>query len=544
MKFHAIALAALAVASGAQATPINLNAASTVKVYMSGASASRNVIFGIVYNDVCGGATNASLSTYNVTTPGPTPGFTNWWGVSCKTTAAFGSFPAGTDLAFFKTDAGGSATGVFPIVFDTPRNFVNPAACTTVVGQVNTGCATDTAAFVPMIGTSDLEPKMFQGINVPNDPKDPDVISGLFPVAGLDDTQLGALTIKPIFQTVFGIAVNPALYNAMFTAQGLGSVVKSVTGTAPNQTATLCTTADFNEPKCVPSIGYAQARSYFAGNESNWRLLVGAADTKLNTQVNVCRRAQGSGTQATANLVLMGFPCNSSPLSVADYNASSAIVPLPSGPQGIDLISGTVANVGDTQPSPAKWSANDFSIYLLDNVTAAAGQTFIFEGAGTGDVTHCLSRAEVAGGYAIGHVSKENAPNTTTANQPDAATRVNIANKAVYRHVKLEGTFPHRDTLKAGNYDYAVESTVQFKTDRVTGTSDLSANQKAFITSFSDALATVAPLAYLPTAVQNGIAALPTAYAGAYGSGTTAEILFGSRVSRGGNSCTPFSAFK
>jgi hypothetical protein len=57
-------------------------------------------------------------------------------------------------------------------------------------------------------------------------------------------------------------------------------------------------------------------------------------------------------------------------------------------------------------------------------------------------------------------------------------------------------------------------------------------------------LTTVAPLAYLPAAVQNGIAALPTAYAGAYGTGTATEILFGSRVSRGGNSCNGFSAVK
>jgi hypothetical protein len=514
---------------------------------MAGASASRNVIFGIVYNDVCGGASNTSLTTYNVTNPASAgPSFTNLWGVSCKTTAALGNLPAGTDLAFFKTDAGGSATGVFPIALGTPRAFVNPAACTTASGQILTNCATDnTNLVVPMLGTSDLEPKMFQGINVPNDPRDPDVINGVFPTNGLDEAQLGTLTSKPIFQTVFGIAVNPALYNAMFAAQGLGSVVKSVTGTAPSQTATLCTTADFNEPKCVPSIGYAQARSYFAGNESNWRLLVGAADAKLNTQVNVCRRAPGSGTQATANLVLMGFPCNSSPLSVADFNASSAIAPLPAGPQGLDGISATVAFQGDTQPSPAKWSANDFSIYLFDNVTAAAGQTFVFEGAGTGDVTHCLSRAEVAGAYAIGHVSKENAPNTTTAQAVDAANRVNLNNKATYRHVKLEGAFPHRDTLKAGAYDYAVESTIQYLTSRIDGTpTDLSTSQIAFVKGFSDALTTVAPLAYLPAAVQNGIAALPTAYAGAYGTGTATEILFGSRVSRGGNSCNGFSAVK
>jgi hypothetical protein len=51
-------------------------------------------------------------------------------------------------------------------------------------------------------------------------------------------------------------------------------------------------------------------------------------------------------------------------------------------------------------------------------------------------------------------------------------------------------------------------------------------------------------LAYLPAAVQNGIAALPSAYNGAYGTGTAAEIQFGSRVSRGGNSCSAFSSYK
>jgi hypothetical protein len=121
-------------------------------------------------------------------------------------------------------------------------------------------------------------------------------------------------------------------------------------------------------------------------------------------------------------------------------------------------------------------------------------------------------------------VSRENAPGT---NQ--------------WKHVRLEGAQPSRDNAKAGRYDYLVESTIQYNNAAFAA---LSAAQKSFVTGFIAQARTPDALARLSTANQQGVAALPDSYAGAFGTGTANEIAFGSRVTRAGNSCNPLTAVK
>jgi hypothetical protein len=156
--------------------------------------------------------------------------------------------------------------------------------------------------------------------------------------------------------------------------------------------------------------------------------------------------------------------------------------------------------------------------------TMPTGTLFVFEGPGTGDVVTCLNTANTKGGYAIGHVSRENVPGT---NQ--------------WKHVRLEGAQPSRDNAKAGRYDYLVESTIQYNNAAFAA---LSAAQKSFVTGFIAQARTPDALARLSTANQQGVAALPDSYAGAFGTGTANEIAFGSRVTRAGNSCNPLTAVK
>lgn len=518
MQLRSIALAAAAVAAGsAQAAPaVDINDPATVVIYQSGASASRAAIAGIVLNDVCGGsAANSTTTLYNVAESGS--GFTfngNFWAITCKVTAAGGAkvgLAANTPLAFFKSDGGGSAEGVFPIFFGTARPFVQPvplSGCTTVTtaDRVYSGCPSTRSA-VPLLGTSDVEPGLFKGVNVPNDPVDPAAAN--YPLDGLTPAQLSQLKITPIFQTVFAVAVDNNLYNAMFSKQGLGSKKDS--------TGATCTTASTDDT-CIPTIGYAEARSLFAGTESDWKLLVSSSDPNIGSQVNICRRVQGSGTQASANAVLMGFPCNSNALSPADWTFSSS-----AQPEAFSSLTGTSYPSGLTVAQ-----------YLDANMGGAAvggvypamptGTQFFFEGPGTGDVVTCLNRANNGGGYAIGHVSKENAPGS---NQ--------------WKHVRVEGATPLRDNLKVGRYDYAVESTAQYKTSAYNA---LSASQKAVISGLIAAYQSPDSMAKLSSANQQGVAALPSAYPGGFGTGTANAIAFGSRVTRAGNTCNPFTAVK
>jgi hypothetical protein len=511
MKLHRLALAAsVAVCAPAFAAPaVAVDGANTVRIYMSGASALRATVAGVVLNDICGGsAANASTTLYNLSESGSGFSFgtpaVNFWAITCNVTAAGGALvglAAGTPIAFFKSDAGGSAQGVFPVFFQDERPFVQPvplAGCTTTTtaDRVYSGCPATRLAR-PNFGVSDVEPSLFSGINVPKDPLDTSDDS--YPEGGLTSSQVALMKVTPVVQTVFGVAVNTNLYNDMFAKQGLGAKFSSA--------GVLCNTASTDE-NCVPSIGYAEARSLFAGTEANWRLLTNNA-ALVDTQVNICRRVEGSGTQAAANVHLMSFPCNANAVSPADWTFSSSAAPEAMSAQAATTESGvSIAN------------------YLLANMASPmpTGTTFVFEGPGTGDVVSCLNRAQTAGGYGIGHVSRENAPGS---NQ--------------WKHVRLEGALPLRDNAKAGRYDYTVESTVQYLTSAF---NTLTASQKAFIGGFTSRIALPDSLARLSSANQQGVAALPGSYAGAFGTGTANEIAFGSRVTRAGNSCNPMTAVK
>jgi hypothetical protein len=511
MKLHRIALAAISVAcSSAFAAPaVNIDGASTVRIYMSGASALRATVAGVVLNDICGGSgSNTSTTLYNLAESGS--GFSfggNFWAITCNVTAAGGALvglPVNTPIAFFKSDAGGSAQGVFPVYFGNARPFVQPVpltGCTqTIADRVYANCPA-TRVQPPNFGVSDVEPGLFKGINVPKDPLDDS--DDTYPLDGLTPTQIGEMSITPVVQTVFAVAVNNGLYDAMFAKQGLGTKFSSA-GAA-------CTTSSTDE-NCVPSIGYAEARSLFAGTETNWRLLVKESapkDPKIDTQVNICRRVEGSGTQAAANVHLMGFPCNGNAVSPADFSFSTTDFAEPMSSQANTTASGV--------------SITDYLALNIPNPMPTGG-TFVFEGPGTGNVVSCLNRAQTAGGYAIGHVSRENSPGS-----------------GQWKHVRLEGALPLRDNAKAGRYDYTVESTVQYNN---TAFNSLLATQKAFINGFTARIALPDSLAKLSSANQEGVAALPLSYAGEFGTGSANEIKFGSRVTRSGNSCNPMTAIK
>jgi hypothetical protein len=468
MKIRNIALAALAVACG-QAFALSPTASvadTTVQVYMSGATAMRNIIGGLFTEHCKAGTLDVyysaigSFSGFAFTANGDAHRV-----YTCTMTAT-SPILAGKDVAFYKSDIGGSGQGVFPVYARTQRGFLNLATCGTRAASVPNYVCTGEQQQVPMAGVSDVEPAMFKGINVPKD--DPS-----YPADGLTDEQIGELSVKSLYQTVFGVAVNNALRNAMQTAQGLSPV---------------------GDAGPTPTISRALAASYFNGGLSDpsaslgWQPLVASGDAKKATRVNICRRVDGSGTQASANAQFLQFPCNSSPLTVADQGFSDA------------GLTQAVTSVG------------------------TSGKIFVYEGSSTGNVISCLGAAEDNGAYAIGHVSKEN----------DQAG-------AKWKHVKLDGVEPSLANTKAGLYDYYFESTMQWSNAQY---DTLSGDQQSFLDNFAAEARKPTSLAKLSTATQNGVAALPDAYAGAYGTGTTEEIKFGSRVSRGGNSCTPSTYYK
>lgn len=468
MKIRSIAFAALAVISGQSfaLSPAQVADAGTTKVFVSGASALRNVIGGL-FTANC----EADLDVYysNVGTFGGVAFTANGDAhrVYACTMKANSPILAGKKVALFKSDIGGSGQGVFPVYFGgatgAMRSFLNTNTCDTRTSGAapNYRCSGEQDQ-VPMAGLSDAEPALFKGFNVPKD--DPN-----YPPSGLDETQLGELSIAPLFQTVFAVATNKALRDAMQTKQGL--------------------TAGSDLEADRPSISLIEATSYFNGSLSDpasglgWQPIVAAADSKKATRVNVCRRVDGSGTQASANAFLLQFPCNNSSGAPADASFSD------SG------LSNAVASVGPN------------------------GSVFVFEGSSTGNVISCLGAAEDTAAYAIGHVSKEN-------NE--------LATGSKWRHVKLDGIAPNRDNVKAGKYSYFFESTMQWHNTTFAG---LTQDQQDFLSQFRSEAGKPDSLAKLAATTQLGVTALPDSYAGAFGAGSTSEINFGSRVTRSGNSC-------
>lgn len=471
MKFRSIALAAAAAVVASQShalTPAQVADPATVKVYMSGATALRNIIGGL-FTSNCSG----DLSVYfsNIGTFGGVAFTTNGDAhrvYACTMTAGSPILP-GKRVALFKSDLGGSGQGVFPVYFgaigDNPtRTFLDLGTCDTRTSGAapNYRCAGEQAQ-VPMAGISDVEPGLFKGVNVP--PDDPS-----YPADGLTPAQLADLDTGTLFQTVFAPAVNLALRNEMQARQGL------VSGSEAE--------AD------RPSMSLAELSSYFSGVLSDpssglgWQPIVRATDPLRNSRVNICRRVNGSGTQASANAFILQFPCNSSAPLPADRTFSDS--PLGNLPQ-------SASNAG---PS---------------------GNIFVFEGSTTGNVISCLSAAQTNLGYAIGHVSKEN--NEAGSN---------------WRHVRVDGIAANRDNVKSGKYNYFYESTMQWHVAKFAA---LSPDQKDFLTQFRAEASKPDSLARLAPANQLGVAALPTSYAGAFGTGSANEIAFGSRALRGGNSC-------
>ena len=472
MKIRNLALAAIAVACGqAHALdPATSNAASTVKVYLSGATAMRNIIGGLFTENCVAGTLDVYYSGVGTFSSFPFAAAGDAHRVYTCTMAAASPILPNKNVALFKSDIGGSGQGVFPVYLRSQRGFLDLTSCGTRAGTVpNYTCAGEQQK-VPMAGVSDVEPGMFTGVNVPKD--DPS-----YPPGGLSSAQISDLDVRPLFQTIFAVAVNKALRDAMQSAQGILPV---------------------GDAGAEPTMSRTAAGSFFTGALTSpasglgWQSLVKTTDVLKDSQVNICRRVDGSGTQASANAFFLTFPCNNNALALADKSFSDV------GP--------------DDQ--------------ALSNVVST-GNVFIYEGSTTGNVISCLNAADTNGAYAIGHVSKENVPNAVaTATNP-------VGN---WRHVKLDGVSPNRDNTKGGQYDYFFESTMQWnKLEFAT----LSTDQKGFLTAFAARARLPSSLAKLSSSAQNGVAATPGTYAGAYGTGTADEIKFGSRVSRGGNSCVP-----
>jgi hypothetical protein len=420
-QLRLLAVAALA-ALGTQAHALDvatMNAAGTLKVYFAGASATKGSIGGLFTQ-------NCQAGTRNDYTLASDTAFGTIYTCTLNATNDFGL--GAINVMFQKRDAGGSGYGVYPVANNAAIAFIDPTTCSaggTCSAQFNR---------VPDGGTSDVEPKMFEAsLNTP---------------AGFSGAvNLANMTVDPYVSTVFGLAVSNALYTKLQADQ--------VTAGRPS----------------VPRGAVAAIlRAGFPFDSQAWKqLLPNTTDGSELSQVTICRRVQGSGTQASANRFFLEYP----------FNSGATMAPAAAGDS-------TTASHG-----------------------TAAGNLFVVEGSSTGNVTSCLTSANAAGGFAIGHVSYENAE---TAN---------------WKFVKIDGQDGGRDNAKAGKYSYFFESTCQYR-------NALTGNTLTFAKKLCEGSAAPANLASLSAANQNGVMT-PPQNAACPGAGAPATT-FCSSVTRNGNS--------
>jgi hypothetical protein len=466
MQVRLIALAAAAVAAtpAFALTPSQIaadRAAGTLKeVVIHGGSAQSNLVAGYMGEECASG----TLDTYQDTS---TVG-KNYKAYACLLKAAVpgsGGWPANTPLLVIKRDLGGSIYGVNPIAKQWMEDTMVVDTTCTNAGTALWNCG-NVELRQAIAGISDVEPNLFNvtmtngtqtgvAFNLPDGTDD----NGNPWAPVLTAAEIKSLDSATANQTIFAIAVNGDLRNALQAAQGL----------------TVGSTSSADQPS-IPRAFYAAAVSGFikSGNSvlPGWDALTGVPADNAK-QVNICRRANGSGTQASSNL----FFLNAGDISTT---ANGVLYPLP---------------------------ANGVAIAVSGNPLA------IVENTSTGTAITCISGAP-AGAYVMGIISYENIPSGN------------------WSFVKIDNQAPAQSTARVGAYPYLYSATMQWKKS-APGNPD--AGTKAFLVDMRKKLGTPSNIAALTSAAaKQGVLAPPSSYTGSCASQVigSSNQLYGSCVER------------
>ena len=265
MKLKTIAaVCAMAFAGQAFAlSPTVTTAASTTPLFISGSSALQVTIGQIATSLFAPGTIDVYFDQ--------TGNGANYRAYSGTFKSGITGITAGTNGVIYEMAKGGSLMGIIPVATATAVNtglpttqILDMTTCTSsgsnegVTGAPLWNC-TGSKNAVADAGVSDVEPAMFQGINIP---------------AG-------------------SVAATPAIVAALNAKPSLAQPMAIIL--TPNAG--------------ISSLSKAQVTALMNGTSSDWSYV----DASLAAgPVVVCRRVAGSGTQASINDFFFGFPCSSS----------------------------------------------------------------------------------------------------------------------------------------------------------------------------------------------------------------------------------------
>jgi hypothetical protein len=410
----------------------------------------------------------------------------DFWSVACIGKATLSASLSGKRILWSKRDEGGSGTGVGPLATGKFIGFMKPStgagnncpsiSSTRVVAGVNANVwnctnfavpatfaeadpTSDAVSRVADIGTSDIEPDKFTSafnLNVPASDFDLDGVRG--PVDA-DDVlaphDATGLIKEGVAQLMFNTPVNLLMYQDLQRAQfPAGHPLFNDCNPAGATYGSIANSGDnANREKCMPSLSSSVIRSIFAKGGAVRSSLdfqaesaygsgvyaeqVATTNGATDNSIQICRRVNGSGTQAQFNAMLLGYPCDATLDSSID-----TLVPESEGPL----------------------------------------TTFVTEGESSGDVEKCandfnngtntsLKNSALRKRWAISIQSLEkNAPSATTGLYSNA-----------YRHIKIDGFAPTLVNAHAGQYFDIGQQSLQYKAGAPTITVDAFNALKPFI---------------------------------------------------------------
>ena len=310
-----------------------------VDLYLSGASAVQNnfkaqlsALLNAGYKTACDNST-ANCSEYFAVTG------------TLKSAAPVPAVLFGKTARIIYRTRGGSVLGVDPVARAEKVQWMDmasgtcsttaPAGESVVADYYCSPLGTDGAndGRVPDLGVSDVEPRMFQSpLNVEWDP------TAMADKPQLSPADLNALSPKPAYQQAFGVPVTNVISTSMF----------------------------LNKPMVTSMLGKF-------GQMHDWANVPGAPVAAINPgqatkPVVVCRRVQGSGTQATANYFVSNFGCAGSAYDIPGRMATDS----------------------------AFYNAQGSGLTKYDPIfiDPSLGYTVV-ENPGSGDVRSCLTAAQI-----------------------------------------------------------------------------------------------------------------------------------------------------
>jgi len=520
-----------------QAAPVALPSpfqAPELSVYMSGASAPQNLL-GALANSLFRTDLDPVLGQFQINVyfdNNNTPvdqtddgtGYRAYYGVM-RSSADIPAALRGKRVLLLNRAKGGSAWGVNPVARAQAIQTmpINSANCSTApngvfrcgLAGVDPGLGAPTGAeAVPDFGVSDLPPAMFKGpANVE------------FGLTQLTEVETGRLTVRASNTLMMGMVATTNVPDTTFFSRALYGAI-------------------------------------LAGGLQQWSQVNPAIATG-NTQIVICRRVQGSGTQASYNWYFNNFPCQFG--GIAGTGSQSPARMTNSATFQID---GEWPLLNPADPATGGMVANPRLIRPADGFTVVENPT-------SGDVRTCLARAVAGGdhnftgddglayrvqfgggGYrAVGTLSLDSLntmPPTTGFDSSEQSGRWSFRNMdgaGSFRTTTFNsanpvftetgtGISPSKANHLSGAYDFSAELSFQFRAVAVGTASALSADplKTAFVDLFIQRASDPAILSTLPGGPRAATAALPD-----FNWPTASNVT---RASRGGNMCSPLVYFR